>query len=111
VSLAGQIIEHGPYKPGERNPVAYGVDCDALNQLRDELIAGRRRGTRYEEWRVTGKPRLRTIEQKYSGEDYTDPEQAARIYLSNAVIGSGWTDGPHLHKRTVTVSKWTEVDA
>lgn len=66
--------------------------------------------TTYEEWRVTGTPRLRTIEQTYSAEDYTDPEQAARIYISNAIVGSGWTDGPHLHKRTVTVTDWTEVD-
>jgi len=63
----------------------------------------------YEEWRVTGKPRLRTIEQRYSGEDYHDPEEAARIYISNVIIGSGWADGPHLSKRTVTVTDWEDA--
>jgi hypothetical protein len=41
VSLADQIIDHGPYAAGDLSPVAYGVDYAALDELRDELIAGR----------------------------------------------------------------------
>jgi hypothetical protein len=41
-SLADQIIEHGPYQPGDRSPFASGVDFYELRALRRELIRGRR---------------------------------------------------------------------
>jgi hypothetical protein len=71
----------------------------------------------YEEWRVTGDP----------GEDYppyeftwsparnphlgADPERAARHHIALIEsVGENWTDGPHLHKRTVTVTDWEAVE-
>lgn len=63
--------------------------------------------TTYEEWRVTGDP----------GDGYPpftftfspirgdeDPEQSARGFVRLVNDVSDWTDGPHLHKRTVTVT-------
>lgn len=64
--------------------------------------------TTYEEWRVTGTPLRRTDEQTYSGEDFTDPEGAARWYAS-AATPCAWKDGPRLHKRTVTVTDWEAI--
>jgi hypothetical protein len=71
----------------------------------------------YEEWRVTG-----TFHTDVGDEDepyeftwsrgYDDPEGAARNFIELSCNPLwGWTDGPHLHKRTVTVTDWTEVDA
>jgi hypothetical protein len=64
----------------------------------------------YEEWRVTGT--------WLSGDPYSytwthvahDAEGQARTqvaYLRTQLFN----DGPYLHKRTVTVTDWTEVDA
>ena len=58
----------------------------------------------YEEWRVTGTPRRMEFEHTYR------TEAEARGFIANATLDP-WADGPHLHKRTVTVSEWTEVDA
>jgi hypothetical protein len=73
----------------------------------------------YEEWRVTGQPApCRGV--TYPAYEFTwsqrrgdtDPEQGARHFVAGILsIGEDWTDGPHLHKRTVTVTDWTEVDA
>lgn len=64
----------------------------------------------YEEWRVTGKVR---------GEDYDftwsklrnphlgDPEQAARNFAEKIAVE--WDDGPHLHRRTATITLWSLV--
>lgn len=61
----------------------------------------------YEEWRVTGKVR---------GEDYdftwskmrnphlVDPEQGARKFVTQLDVE--WDDGPHLHRRTITIREW-----
>lgn len=61
----------------------------------------------YEEWRVTGRVR---------GEDYDftwsklrnphlgDPEQGARKFAERIAVD--WDDGPHLHRRTVTIREW-----
>lgn len=62
--------------------------------------------TTYDEWRVTGTPLRRSVEQTYSGEDFTDPEGAARWYMAAATGPAPWVDGPHLHRRTVTVTDW-----
>ena len=58
----------------------------------------------YEEWRVTGacKHMSQAITHQFTTED------AARTWLTEWTCD--WADGPHLHKRTVTVSEWTEVD-
>jgi hypothetical protein len=66
--------------------------------------------TTYEEWRVTG-----TFREEGSFEVvYTPPEDGDAE--TRALECAAWartqdlTDGPHLHKRTVTVTDWTEVD-
>lgn len=71
--------------------------------------------TTYEEWRVTGDP----------GDDDGSPyefvwsparntafdggEVEARRFMALIAEDGGWTDGPHLHKRTVTVTDWEEA--
>ena len=67
--------------------------------------------TTYEEWRVTV-----TTEHNapvkgvmFTPEDPGDAEARAQSF-ANWARYQGWTDGPHLHKRTVTVTDWTEVD-
>jgi hypothetical protein len=61
--------------------------------------------TTYEEWRVTGTlPSGKPFATKF------EHEVAARHLLDRG-RAMGWTVGPHLHKRTVTVTDWTEVDA
>jgi hypothetical protein len=60
--------------------------------------------TTYEEWRVTG-----TLP---SGTPYATPyesEAAARHLIARGRI-VGWNDGPHLQRRTVTVTEWEQVD-
>ena len=59
--------------------------------------------TTYEEWRVTGVPRRRTYEQIFINED------SARAFMANASAPCDWVDGPHLHRRTVTVTEWREA--
>jgi len=70
--------------------------------------------TTYEEWRVTG---------IWEGEAYSFtwspvgppawefPEREARSFMAHEWgQGAGnWQDGPHLHKRTVTVTDWEEA--
>lgn len=59
----------------------------------------------YEEWRVTGTtPKGRPYDTPY------DTEDGARALIAIARM-VGWLDGPHLHKRIVTIGEWTEVDA
>lgn len=41
MSLADQIIEHGPYYGGDLHPFPHGVDQTEINALRDELITAR----------------------------------------------------------------------
>jgi hypothetical protein len=77
--------------------------------------------TTYEEWRVTGTWHDQPYERVFSpnpqpwqrwARGIPDPEGAARDHVARAAQWSGgWTDGPHLHRRTVTVTDWTEVDA
>ena len=74
--------------------------------------------TTYEEWRVTGRFNAdigdedELYEFTWSQPRFPDAEGSARAFLALATNGVwGWTDGPHLHKRTVTVTEWTEVDA
>ena len=68
--------------------------------------------TTYEEWRVTGTwagkpPAGGPIYITWRTDEYDDAEDRARRW---AAANRDWTDGPHLHKRTVTVTDWTEVD-
>jgi hypothetical protein len=62
--------------------------------------------TTYEEWRVTGTLRSG----KPYDSEYDQNEEAARAMVAMARERGTFTDGPHLHKRTVTVGEWTEVD-
>jgi len=76
--------------------------------------------TTYEEWRVSGRFSADIGEKDEPYEftwsphghvRYDDPEGSARAFL--ALAGSkawGWTDGPHLHKHTVTVTDWEEIE-
>lgn len=68
--------------------------------------------TTYEEWRVTG-----DLGDDYPPYEFTwsprrnphlgDPEAGARGFIALvADTGCAWPDGPHLHKRTVTVTDW-----
>jgi hypothetical protein len=69
--------------------------------------------TTYEEWRVTG-----TFSADVGDEDepyeftwsqlrFPDAQGSARAFLALATTEVfGWTDGPHLHKRTFTVTDW-----
>jgi len=59
--------------------------------------------TTYEEWRVTGVPRFLRFEKTYP------TEADAREFIGRATVIGAWTDGPHLHKRTVTVTDWEEA--
>lgn len=65
--------------------------------------------TTYEEWRVTGTDEDGDPIGVTWWHNEEDPEGGARSFAAWA-RERGWTDGPHLHKRTVTVTDWTEVD-
>jgi hypothetical protein len=68
--------------------------------------------TTYEEWRVTGTyvedlPITGTFHLAiFSGKNLTDPQREARAWLAAAPEVEPFADGPHLHKRTVTVTDW-----
>jgi hypothetical protein len=79
--------------------------------------------TTYEEWRVTGRPaqRIPGLTPLLNAEDayqwtwspprgHPDPETTARLFTEAARAAADWTDGPHLHKRTVTVTDWEDVE-
>jgi hypothetical protein len=61
------------------------------------------RVTTYEEWRVSGTlPSGKPFATKF------EHEVAARRLVDRG-RAMGWTDGPHLHKRTVTVTDWEDA--
>lgn len=71
--------------------------------------------TTYEEWRVTGDPGEGFPPYTFTWSPYGypatgDAEGEARgfVRMIREAWDTPWTDGPHLHKRTVT--DWTEVD-
>jgi len=67
--------------------------------------------TSYEEWRVAGH-----ISEGFGLYEFTwspsrgdrDPEAKARGFMRATAIDT-WLSGPHLHKRTVTVTDWEEA--
>lgn len=59
--------------------------------------------TTYEEWRVTGIPRITQLRMIYRS------EAEARALIERETTHDEWVDGPHLHKRTVTVTDWEEA--
>lgn len=68
----------------------------------------------HEEWRVTGDPgdSFPPYEFTFSPRrGYADPEHSARGFIALVNNTVGWRDGPHLHRRTVTVTEWTQEDA
>ena len=69
--------------------------------------------TTYEEWRVTGRWGEDAFEEFWmdDGAEHDNAEGQARAFAKAMRENGHWTDGPHLHKRTVTVTDWTEVDA
>jgi hypothetical protein len=69
----------------------------------------------YEEWRVTGDPRDGSEPYEFTWSPFRnphlgDPEVGARGFVRLVRSHEGWTDGPHLHKRTVTVTEWEEIE-
>ena len=78
----------------------------------------------FDEWRVTGQPGPVSIRgvvvstfpsytfiwSKYQGPESDDPEAAARSFVTRIAEHGDWTDGPHLHRRTVTRTGWEEAD-
>lgn len=66
--------------------------------------------TTYEEWRVTGTGVVvEIVWSKQRG--HANPEASARAFIERELkyAPTLWTDGPHLHKRTVTVTDWEAV--
>ena len=59
--------------------------------------------TTYEEWRVSGIPRTTQLRMTYRS------EADARALIERETTHDEWTDGPHLHHRTVTVTDWEEA--
>jgi hypothetical protein len=61
--------------------------------------------TTYEEWRVTGT--LRKTGKPHASQYETEAE--ARALIEAARCCGTFTDGPHLHRRTVTVTDWEAI--
>lgn len=71
--------------------------------------------TTHEEWRVTGDPGGGWPPYGFTwsaarGPNLGNPEAEARGFVALVASLGGWPDGPHLHRRTVTVTEWEEVD-
>lgn len=103
MSTHGRQHPNGPQMPAEG---------DTFRRLSD--VAQPRLST-YEEWRITGDPG-----EGYSPYEFTwsparnphlgdDPEKGARGFVRLIESVGGWPDGPHLHKRTVTVTEWEDA--
>lgn len=112
MNLSDLIIKGGTYVAGQAAPVQL-LTAAGLNELRDELIELRRlRAITYEEWQVTGHPGGEFPPYVFTwspvrGED--DPERAARGFIELIKSCETWADGPHLHRRTVTMTDWEEA--
>lgn len=72
----------------------------------------------HEEWRVTGDPGEAYPPYEFTWSalrnsvHYGDPEAEARSFLALLdSVNDKWRDGPHLHKRTVTVTPWEAMEA
>jgi hypothetical protein len=67
--------------------------------------------TTYEEWRVTGTPLkgLDAYDRTWSSARDSNAEKDVRDYVAWART-KDWHDGPHLHKRTVTVTDWEAIE-
>ena len=64
--------------------------------------------TTYEEWRVTGTDKEGDpVSVTWWHHDENAKERARAFAWAQE---QDWTDGPHLHKRTVAVTDWTEAD-
>lgn len=62
--------------------------------------------TSYEEWRVTGSLQSG----KPYDSEYDRNERAARALVAMARDRGTFAEGPHLHRRTVTVTDWEEIE-
>jgi len=82
-------------------------------------LAERRAGaepTTYEEWRVTGQPDGGYPPYDFTWSPFRNPhlgecEAGARGFVAGIRKYGTWPDGPHLSRRTVTVTEWREVPA
>jgi hypothetical protein len=69
--------------------------------------------TTYEEWRVTARIDGQPYEFTWSpmrNPHLGDSETAARGFITLMGGHVAWEDGPHLHRRTVTLTEWESVD-
>ena len=68
--------------------------------------------TTYEEWRVTGDPGegFPPYSFTWSTRGYGEPEVEARSFARTIRVYDNWRDGPHVHKRTVTVTDWEQIE-
>jgi hypothetical protein len=69
------------------------------------------RGT-FEEWRVTGVMDYEPYAFTWSpalNPHLGDPETSARAFLDTTASYVGWSDGPHLQRRFVTLGVWQEM--
>lgn len=65
----------------------------------------------YEEWRVTGTWEDEPYQFTWSptrGDDH--PEFDARNFVTAMRENIHWSDGPHLHRRRVTVTEWEAME-
>lgn len=67
----------------------------------------------FEEWRATGNPGGGYPPYEFTWSPMLnphlgDPERGARAFA--AAMSDKWDDGPHLRRRTVTVTGWENVD-
>lgn len=63
----------------------------------------------YTEWRVTGDPGEMLPGVDWPPYEQVCPEGEARDFIRMVNEGGGWRNGPHLHKRTVTVTDWEDA--
>ncbi|GAB1642551.1 hypothetical protein [Krasilnikovia sp. MM14-A1259] len=71
--------------------------------------------TTYEEWRVTGDPGAGFPKYDFTwsperNPDLGDPETGARKFVALIASCGGWPDGPHLQRRTKTVTEWEAIE-
>jgi hypothetical protein len=67
----------------------------------------------FDEWRVTGDPGDGFPPYNFTWSplrnDLGDPETEARAFVALIHSHGRWPDGPHLHRRTMTVTDWEPV--
>lgn len=114
MNLTDLIIKLGPFVAEDSiPPELVNLTAPQMDELREDLIELRRlRAITYEEWRVTGHPGGNYPLYVFTwsparGDD--DPEGSARGFIKLVESHERWMDGPHLHRRTVTMTDWEDA--